>query len=195
MRKATPKILDPRLVAAMKHPTRVHALSVLTDRSASGRELGEELDRDGNHIAYHLDVLRKLGLIEQVRTKPAGGGRVVEHFYRAIERPWVAGGDWREMGGPTENPGATAAIMDLINGDIDRAVRGGTFDGEDNHISRTLVILDRQGYKELTELLDATLEEGVMGIRERAANRIDSDTETLQTAVNIIHFDLPKPKD
>ena len=80
--------------------------------------------------------------------------------------------------------------MGLMNEDIGRAITRGTFDGEENHISRTPSLLDPESYEELLILLSATLEE-IFSIRERATNRIKPDTETVLTMVHMIQFDLP----
>jgi DNA-binding transcriptional ArsR family regulator len=189
-----PKLVNSRLVYAMSHPTRVHALSVLTDRVASPKELAAELDLGLNRVGYHMDILKGLGMIELVRTESAANGRSVEHFYRAVERAWFDRDAWKELGGPSKQPGVTGAIMALINEEIAKAITAGTFDGAENHISRTPLLLDPESYGELIALLTTTLEEGLFSIRERAANRITPETETISTVVNIIQFDLPKPK-
>lgn len=80
--------------------------------------------------------------------------------------------------------------MGLINEDIAKAITAGTFDGEENHLSRTPLLLDEEGYDELISYLAEVLD-GVFAIREKAANRLKEDSETIQTMVQIIQFDLP----
>jgi DNA-binding transcriptional ArsR family regulator len=188
---APPHLTNPQLLSALTHPTRVHVLSVLTDRTASPKELAAELRCSVRHVSYHLEKLEELGVVELVRVdENAGGGRSVEHFYRAVQRAWFDRDAWKQIGGAKTHPRVTAAIMALINEDIAKAITAGTFDGDDNHLSRTPLLVDNEGYEELIEYLAQVLE-GIFAIRERAANRIKEDTETVQTMVHLIQFDLP----
>lgn len=171
------------------HQTRIHALGVLTDRTASPKELAGELKCSIRHVTYHLEKLEELGMVELVRVDDnAANGRSREHFFRATERAWFDRETWKQIDGPKSN--VTAAIMGLINEDIAKAITAGTFDGEENHLSRTPLLVDRDGYEELVAYLAEVLE-GIFAIREKAANRIKEDTETVQTMVHLIQFDLP----
>jgi DNA-binding transcriptional ArsR family regulator len=190
-KRASPKLTRPELLSALKHQTRVHSLSVLTDRTASPKELAAELGCAVRHVTYHLEKLEELDMIELVRIdETAAGGRAVEHFYRATQRPWFDREAWKEIRGP--KAGTTAAIMGLVNEDIARAITGGTFDGEENHISRTPMLLDHDSYEELLALMTSTLD-ALFDIKDRAANRIKPDTDVVTTMVHLIQFDLPRP--
>jgi DNA-binding transcriptional ArsR family regulator len=187
-RSSAPDLTKAELLSVLRHPTRVHCISVLTDRVASPKELAAELDCGLRHVRYHLKQLEAVDMVELVREdKDAADGRVVEHFYRATKRAWFDRETWKNAVGTS---GATAAIMSIINEDIARAIAGGTFDGKHNHISRTPALLDPDSYEELLVLLAGTLE-GIFAIKERAANRIGPDTETIATVAEIIQFDLP----
>jgi predicted ArsR family transcriptional regulator len=187
---APPYLTSPQLLSALTHQTRVHVLSVLTDRIASPKELAAELGCSVRHVAYHLEKLEELSVVELVGVdENAGGGRSVEHFYRAIQRAWFDRDAWKQIAGPKSN--VTAAIMSLINEDIATAITAGTFDGEENHISRTPLVVDEEGYEELVSYLAEVLD-GIFAIREKAANRIREDTETVQAMVHLIQFDLPR---
>ncbi len=192
MADAPPQLTKVELLSAMAHHTRVYALSVLTDRLASPKELAAELGCSVRHVAYHIEKLEELRLVELVRIdENAADGRSVEHFYRATQRALFDRETWKQIEGPKS--GATAAIMALVNEDIAKAITGGTFDGEENHISRSPMLLDAEGYEELLTHLEGTLEE-LFEIKARAANRMNPDTETITTMVHIIQFDLPRPE-
>ncbi len=187
-RSSAPELTRAELLSVLRHSTRVHCISVLTDRVASPKELAAELRCDLRHVRYHLKRLEEVDMVELVREdKDAADGRVVEHFYRATRRAWFDRETWQNA---VDSQGATAAIMGIINEDIARAVIGGTLDGKRNHISRTPALLDPDSYEELLALLAGTLD-GVFAIKERAANRIQPDTETIATVIEIIQFDLP----
>jgi DNA-binding transcriptional ArsR family regulator len=186
-----PHLTNPQLVSALAHATRVHALTVLNERAASPKELAAELDRDINHVSYHLEKLEELGCIELVEAKKRHGGRVEEHFYRATVRPWFDREAWKQVD-PQDQPGVTSSILANINEDIAVAIRAGTLNGKDNHISRTPLVLDPESYGELIELLNSTLG-GVMEIQERATNRLEAGDESILTKVHLIQFESPEP--
>src|ERR1700712_557834 len=78
-------LTNSRLVAAMTHPTRLRAMRVLAERAAAPRQVADDISEPINNVAYHIKILAKLGCIELVETRPAGGGRVAEHLYRASQ--------------------------------------------------------------------------------------------------------------
>jgi DNA-binding transcriptional ArsR family regulator len=191
MNNSLPKLIKPELLSVLTHQTRLHLIGVLIYRAASPKELAAELKCSVRHVMYHLEKLEELGMVELVRVDTnAANGRSAEHFFRATRRPWFDRDTWKRIEGP--KAGVTAAIMGLINEDIAKAITGGTFDGEENHISRTELVVDEEGYQELVAFMASTLE-GLFGIKERAANRIKPDTETVMTMVHLIQFDLPAP--
>jgi predicted ArsR family transcriptional regulator len=164
-------------------------MGVLTDRTASPKELAEEMDEPLNNVTYHVNVLVDTGMIELARRDTTG--RSIEHFYRATRRAWFTREEWKQIEGPKS--GVTAVIMGLMSEEVSRSVLANTFDKEENHISRTPIDLDAAGYSELSDLLNDLLEIGIFGIKERVAARMaeNPSAETVQSVVNILQFDLP----
>lgn len=74
---------DQRLVKALSHPLRAKALPLFAEGAVSPVQVARQLDVDVSHIAYHIRVLRRLGLIELVETRQRRGA--LEHFYRATD--------------------------------------------------------------------------------------------------------------
>ncbi len=193
MSRTQPNLVDPRVALMMSHPTRIHAMGVLLERTASPREISEELEEPINNVTYHLNQLRKCGCIELAETRPARGGRVVEHFYRVIQRPLFDNEAWERFG-EKEKTDVTTAIMRLASEDIAEAVSGGTFhDPDDNHLSRTPLVLDRDGWAEVNKLLDRTMED-LFTIQDRVNERSEGNGEMLHTKVHMLHFRSPPPK-
>lgn len=195
-RAVRPSLVDPRLAAALAHPTRVHALTVLSQRPASPRELAEELGLPTRHVAYHIKRLTELGCVELAQEKPAGGGRVVEHIYRATQRAYYDADGWESLD-DREKRGITTTILRLSSEDINEAMATGTIhEPDDNHISRTVMAVDKPGWNELVTLLNNTVEE-ILDIQERIAARTGGDeaAATLLTKILIFHFRAPEPGD
>src|SRR5690348_6136 len=61
------------LAQVVAHPLRVRALSILTERPASPKELAAELDAPLANVSYHVHELDNAGLIELVDEKRRRG--------------------------------------------------------------------------------------------------------------------------
>jgi predicted ArsR family transcriptional regulator len=186
--KTQPRLVDERLVAALSHETRAHALTVFTERPASTKEIAGELKKSVSAVWYHVDKLVKLGCIELVRSEPRRGA--MEHFYRATVRHFFDTKTWESL---PEQSRLTIAmgILRSIASDVDEAVRGKTVDTVENHLSRTLLMLDAEGWEESNALLDETLE-ALLSIREKSAMRLGkSDARPIRASVSLMEFQLP----
>jgi predicted ArsR family transcriptional regulator len=193
--KRTPSLTAPELTAAMSHPTRIHLMTVLTERTASPKEIAQELDRPIRHITYHLGVLEQLDCVELVRQEQSMGGRVMEHFYKATQRPWLEHQSWDQLDDvDDEQPRVTSAIMELVSEDIAEAMSAGTFnDPPDNHLSRTPMTVDDEGWAEVASVLRSTLNR-LLEIQGRVNARGARGDATMPIKVEIIHFRSPPPK-
>ncbi|MGV1049298.1 MAG: helix-turn-helix domain-containing protein [Solirubrobacterales bacterium] len=176
----------------MSHPTRLRAMRILSERVASPREIASVLEEPINNVAYHIKVLKRLDCIELVGRRQVHGGRVAESFYRATQRPYWDASAWEQLD-ESQKLGVTGAIMHQMSEDIAEAMAHGTFnDFDDNHISRSPMIVDQDGWREVVSLLDQTMEE-LMDIQDRVNARNAGDG-LLHTHVEIIQFCSPPPK-
>jgi DNA-binding transcriptional ArsR family regulator len=177
----------------MSHPIRLRAMRILSERIATPAEIAAAIDEPVNNVAYHIKVLKKLECIELVRTTQARGGRVAEHFYRATQRPYWDAAAWEQLD-EREKLGVTGAIMNQISEDIAQAMSHGTFNGtDDNHISRSPMVVDQDGWREVVELLEDAME-ALMDIQARVNGRATGGEDLLHTHVEIIQFLSPAPK-
>lgn len=183
---------DPRLATALSHPTRVHVLSVLNTRIASPRELAAELDEPVNNVSYHIEVLKDLDCIELAEERPKLGSRVIEHFYRAKRLQYIDDDAWErlDMKGKWN---VVMPIMRLSSKDINEAMEAGTFlDPDDNHISRTPMLVDDEGWEETKVALAETLDR-LLEIRENVEARCAAgdDGNTMAMKVQLLQFRSP----
>lgn len=187
-----PHMIGPRLAAALAHPIRVHIISVLTTRSASVSALAGELDMPTKNVSYHIKVLEKLGCIELVQAKPALGGRVVEHIYRATSLQYFDEEAWDQLD-MKGKWGVVIPIMRRSSQDINESLVAGVFlDPDDNHLSRTPLVVDGQGWEEVKDALGDTLNR-IFEIREKVAARREED-ETIETmAIKVQMFQFRSP--
>ena len=157
-------INDPRLIKALAHPLRVRILSILETRDmASPNEMADELGVSLGVMSYHVRRLHALGFLELVKRTPRRGA--IEHHYRAKARPHVTDEGWAETPSIVKRA-MVGASLQQITGFINTAAAQGGFDRGDAHLSRTVVALNEQGWKQL-----AGEPREIDGTRRRAAGR------------------------
>jgi len=175
----------------MSHPTRVHAMTVLLERTASPREIADEIGERLNNVTYHLNQLRKLGCVELVRTERVRGGRVLERFYRATQRLYFDEDAWRALG-ERERLDLTNVTLRVMAQDITRSMAAGSFFGDDNaRLCRHPMVVDAEGWDEVSELLDRATEE-LFEIEARVAARTADPTPAdIHMKVELMQFRSP----
>jgi DNA-binding transcriptional ArsR family regulator len=189
MARQTMDLVDPRLAKALSHPMRTRILAILNERVASPNEISEMIDERLPNVSYHVRSLQDLGCIELVSTAQRRGA--IEHYYRAIVRPFFTDRDWKKL--PQSGRQAVSDVaLQMIWADVSEAIKGGTFEARPNrHLSRSAMTVDETGWKELHDLLARTLEETEM-IEARSADRIKkSGDDALPVRVVMMHFESP----
>lgn len=140
-------INDPRLIKALAHPLRVRILSILETRDmASPNEMADELGVSLGVMSYHVRRLHALGFLELVKRTPRRGA--IEHHYRAKARPRVTDEGWAETPSIVKRA-MVGASLQQITGYINTAAQQGGFDRGDAHLSRTVLMLDNEGWRAL----------------------------------------------
>jgi DNA-binding transcriptional ArsR family regulator len=165
---ARPDSFDAQFARVLSHPLRPQILHLLTYRGeASPSQLATELEVPLGTLSYHIRLLRDTGWIEQVRTVPRRGA--IEHFYRAVARPVVEDTHWERLPLVVRRRLAAMTIGQIVES-VARAAPAGGFDRAGAHVDRLLLVLDEQGWHELSELLVKTIEQ-VASIQERSSAR------------------------
>lgn len=177
---------------AFAHPLRVQILIILNERVASPNLLSQELGQSLNLVAYHVRVLEKYDCIELVDTKQRRGA--TEHFYRATRRQFLTDSEWERMP-DSLRAGITGAMVKTVFEDVEEAAETGTLEElDDRHLSRTPMVVDQQGWKDVADLLAETLDR-VLEIQAEATGRMaSSGEEGMLSKVSIMHFKSPAPK-
>lgn len=190
MKRQTASAVDSRLAKALAHPLRVQLLAALNEGVASPNELAKKLDEPLTNVSYHVRMLHDLGCIELVETEPRRGA--LEHYYRAVVRPFFGDRDWKRL--PKNARGSISdAVLQLVWDDAAEAIKGGLFDErEDRHLSRSVLCVDEQGWEDLNELLVETLD-SAMQIQADSASRASKD-EGETFSVNLVMMTHPTPR-
>lgn len=189
MKRQTASAVDSRLAKALAHPLRVQLLAALNEGVASPNELAKKLDEPLTNVSYHVRMLHDLGCIELVETEPRRGA--LEHYYRAIVRPFFGERDWKRL--PKNARGSISdAVLQLVWEDAAEAIKSGLFDErEDRHLSRSVLQIDEQGWEELHDLLAETLD-AAMQIQADSVSRSSKDGDGT-FSVNLVMMTHPTP--
>lgn len=189
MQPAQPALIDPRLLKALSHPTRQHILDMLGEGPSSPVRLMRRMDNISlNLVSHHIKVLKELGCVELVETVQKRGA--TEHIYRATKRHMFTAEEWGAIE-PHDRAPITANVLRLISEDTGRAFTEGKIDElPDNHLSRTALELDSEGWEEVVDILARTLDE-ILEANVRSAERSSASGEDLSSArVMILQFPI-----
>jgi DNA-binding transcriptional ArsR family regulator len=173
------------------HPVRVKALTILTEREASPKEISTEIDHPLSNVSYHVRVLRNLGMVEVVVDEQVRG--LVKTFYKAVARSFLDDCDWEKLN-PKVRTAVSAYGMDAVIKDAAEALDAGTFDKRaDRHLSRTPMVLDEQGWKDALAVQAETLARH-LDIQAEASERLNGSGGA--TGFNVIAamvmFEMPE---
>jgi DNA-binding transcriptional ArsR family regulator len=189
LKRQTASAVDSRLAKALAHPLRVQLLAALNEGVASPNELAKKLDEPLTNVSYHVRMLHDLGCIELVETEPRRGA--LEHYYRAIVRPFFGERDWKRL--PKNARGSISdAVLQLVWEDAAEAIKSGLFDErEDRHLSRSVLVVDEEGWEALHDVLADTLDKAMQIQADSASRASKGDGETF--SVNLVMMTHPTP--
>jgi DNA-binding transcriptional ArsR family regulator len=184
---------DQRLIKALAHPLRGHALAILNERIASPNELSKELGEGLSQVSYHVKVLKDCECIELVKTEPRRGA--VEHYYRATARAFLTDRDWAQLPASIQT-GMSAKLLQAMFNEAAAALEIGTFDArDDRHVSWTPMIVDEKGWGKLIDVLAEALDR-VLAIRTECSDRLaKGDAEGMAVSISMMGFEAPKTEE
>jgi DNA-binding transcriptional ArsR family regulator len=182
-------LVDSRLAKALSHPMRARLLAILNEQVASPNEMAEMIGERLPNVSYHVRALHDLECIELVNTAQRRGA--IEHYYRAIKRPFFSDRDWKRLP-PSARQAIADGVLQLIWQDVSEAIRVETFESRaDRHLSRSALQLDEEGWRELNEAL-AGLQAEAERIAARSGKRLDEFREpSVSTRLVLMHFESP----
>jgi DNA-binding transcriptional ArsR family regulator len=182
-------LVDPRIAKALSHPMRARILGILDERVASPNEIAEVIDERLPNVSYHVRALLDLGCIELVDTAQRRGA--IEHYYRAVVRPFFSDRDWKRLPRSGRQAISDAALR-IIWEDVSGALAAGTFESRpDRHLSHNDVVLDDEGWREVAKLLNDMISD-VQRIESASAKRLKTAGEDgIPATVVAMQFELP----
>jgi DNA-binding transcriptional ArsR family regulator len=192
MARSSLDLVDPRIAKALSHPMRARILGILDERVASPNEIADTIEERLPNVSYHVRALLDLGCIELVDTAQRRGA--IEHYYRAVVRPFFSDRDWKRLPRSGRQAISDAALR-IIWDDVSAALKEGTFERRsDRHLSQNDVTLDEHGWKEVAKLLSGMISE-VQRIESASATRLKaSGEEGIAATVVAMQFEMPAPR-
>ncbi len=172
---------------AFRLRVRIVAASWLDEITVKGFAEKENLKPASVH--YHFAKLEREGWIHLSRRETVRGGR--RHYYRAVRLKLITDREFERMGDQERHETTEGVLMDLL--DICKASHEeGTLDQEpDSHLSQTPTAIDREAWKELQHLLDATLERGLEIMVEGQMRLRKNGGEAIPTLLALAGFRIP----
>lgn len=180
--------IQNRLIA-MSHPLRASVLTMLTERTASPKEIADQLGEPIPNVSHHAKRLVQLGCAELIDKRQVRGA--IEHFYRATDRALVDTGEWNELH-PLAAENFVCDIMQSSVDDFTSSVRAKMIGANERfHLTRTRLLLDEEGVGEALEIQErARLE--IVEAQARAADRLAQSGEQAMHVSSLLGcFEVP----
>lgn len=189
-----PVFVDQRLTKALAHPTRVHILNRLYEEPSSPSKLAKRIpDTSLKLVSHHIKVLEKLDCVELIREVEHGGR--VEHIYRATRQPFFTAKEWEEVEPKLRQP-ISVGILRLISEDLGASLAAGKFDERpDNHLSRSPIRVDEEGWRAIVHILERALGEVLDTAVESAERARASGEDLMKIRVVMMQFLVPPKVD
>jgi DNA-binding transcriptional ArsR family regulator len=149
--KSIASISDPRIVRALAHPMRLSILSIVEKRTASPKEIAQEIGAPLTHVSYHVRQLAQLGLIKLERTTPRRGA--VEHHYSMEAEPSVTPEAWREAP-EIAKQAFIGATLGSVSAQVNAAAAEAGFTRGESQLQRIALELDEEGWSEAAAAIE-----------------------------------------
>ena len=193
MAKEQAGLVDERLAKALSHPMRAHILAILNERVASPNEIAGIIDERLPNVSYHVRALHELGCIELVRTAQRRGA--IEHYYRALKRPFFSDRDWKRLPQSARQAMSDVALQ-MIWEDVSTAIEEDTFERRpDRYLTRSPLVLDQRGWDELNEALGGILEEAERIGAQSAKRLAKAEDDGIPTRLVMMHFEASEAEE
>jgi hypothetical protein len=172
---------------------RGHILGILDTRVASPNEIAELLGERLPNVSYHVRTLHDLGCIELVRTAQRRGA--IEHYYRGVVRPYFSDSEWGRLPRSTKDA-VSSTTLRMIQDDIAEAVEADTFEARAERIlTRTPLMLDEAGWKELHDLLAIVLDRASRIADDSARRLAATGANEIATKLVLMQFESPRGRE
>jgi regulatory ArsR family protein len=175
--------LDARLVRALLNPTRIRILDLVAEGPATPRQLAAALGQSIGVVSYHLEVLRTMGCIQLAKSN--AGERPVELAPPAIPTRRLALPQRSQS--PSGHPSA-AVLRAILGRGVANLGTGSLGEPRGEQLSCISVVLDRQGWHEVTTAIGDALDRVAIAYEESTARLADTEEVGIDATVAVASF-------
>jgi DNA-binding transcriptional ArsR family regulator len=192
--KGSPVPFPRRLSKVFADPVCLKIVAELNLREMSVLQFHDEFGGDSvNSLRRRFRMLVEVGWLQKVRERTGGKRRgAVEHFYRATGPAIFDNDTWLDLPDSIKSTYSWRTFEQLSE-QVKEAIEAGTFEARpDNHLSWSLLRLDRLGWENVAAAVDAVFA-FIFEEQERAKARIAASGEApITTTVALAAFESPK---
>lgn len=175
---------------AMGHRIRIEVLALLNEGSRSPSELAKLLKQPLSTISHHIKELRDSGCIELAKIEQRRNAN--EHFYRAVEVPFVSDDEAKALPFEVRQEYA-AVILQALMAEGLAALWAGKLSADPVWMSWRWFNLDAKGRREAQEE-QAAFWSRMKDIEVASANRVaESGEDTISTVIAELGFERFRP--
>jgi hypothetical protein len=183
-----------RLAKVFVDPLNLKIVSELNLKAMSPSQLAESL---GSPSVFAIDrrckMLTELGWLSKVEEKTGGVRRgATENFYRATGPAVFDGYEWSNISAGAKS-GASEVTIRQFWEKVSEAVDSGTFDARvERHLSWSALLVDQQGWQQVTSLLYGLFEQILAAQREGQKDLAQLGSRAVMGTFFIAGFESPE---
>jgi AcrR family transcriptional regulator len=127
-------------------------LEILNERKASAEGIARELEVPVEQVRDQIEHLERAGLAVLLEDQAAAGGSSSTELLYHSNTDWIEHERWDRMD-LSERRQISSQVTRVAIAEIERAIDADTFDARvDRHLSRLPLLIDEQGWRQLTAL-------------------------------------------
>jgi hypothetical protein len=178
--------VDTQLVRALLNPTRIRILDAVAEGPASARQLAAKLEASLGVVSYHVGVLRETGCIQPVEGAHSGHGLECSYELAPVATPT------RRLAQPPVAPSvlghpSAAALRAIV--ERGTGLAASTLGArEEDHLSCSSIVLDRQGWQEVSAAIGSALDRVSVAHEESTRRLAGTDEKGIPATVALAHF-------
>lgn len=185
------RTIEQAVAYAVGHRIRIEALSILNEGTASPNEIAKLIDEGVSKVGHHIKELAESGCIEFVGTAQRRGA--TEHFYRAVERPFISDEEARQLPPETRREFAALILQAIMAEGLSALGHAKMDEDDDIWLSWRSLELDADGRRELSAL-EAETYARVEEIEARSTARlVELGEQGKSTVVAAMAFERSRP--
>ncbi len=174
--KKLKQVIDPTLAKACTHPLRGHIWVTLFERGIlSPSDVADELGLEVEDVSYHFRKLHRQELARLVQVVRRRG--FDEHIYEPMAPALrFDDADWMALPAGIRSTFSGEMLKQIIE-ELIEALKSGSFDARNRHLSRSWMLVDERGLEEAMQVAKTTLEH-FEAIHKRCAGRLKTSSDT-----------------